>query len=111
MGVIDETRIEKARDLMDQVLQLLREDRDIRAVSKVPGGRELSEAITCFEDGSMWMIRSLYADVPYTPKLKLTAAAENTAQVSEQMKRSPAERLPKDPQTTVEPAKSEAPAA
>jgi hypothetical protein len=87
---MDQTRIEKARELADQLLQTLREDRDIRANAKQVGGRELSEAITCFENGSMWMIRSLYADVPYTPKLKLAPAADNTAVVSKEMKRTPA---------------------
>lgn len=73
---MDTSRIEKARTLMDQVLQLLREDRDIRANAKQSGGRELSEAITNFETGSMYMIRSLFADHPYSPMLKLKPAEE-----------------------------------
>lgn len=71
---IDNTRVDKARQLLDQALQLLREDRDIRVNAKQSGGRELSEAITNFETGSMFMIRSLFADQPYTPMLKLQPA-------------------------------------
>lgn len=72
--VMDKTRVDKARGLMDQVLQVLREDRDIRTNAQQSGARELSEAITCFETGSMYMIRSLFADQPYTPMLKLQPA-------------------------------------
>lgn len=71
---IDTTRVDKARQLLDQALQLLREDRDVRANAKQSGGRELSEAITSFETGCMFMIRSLFADQPYTPMLKLQPA-------------------------------------
>lgn len=71
---MDKTRVDKARGLMDQVLQVLREDRDIRTNAQQSGARELSEAITCFETGSMYMIRSLFADQPYTPMLKLQPA-------------------------------------
>lgn len=66
---MDKTRVEKVQDLLDQALQLLREDRDIRQNAGQVGGRELSEAITSLETAGMFMNRSLFADQPYTPKL------------------------------------------
>lgn len=75
---MDKTRVERVQQLLDQALQLLREDRDIRTNAHQVGGRELSEAITCFETGSMWANRSLFADQPYTPVLN-ARVVENTA--------------------------------
>lgn len=71
MTQIDTTNTDKARVLLDEALQLLREDRSLREVAKQTGGRELSHAITLIEDGCMNMIRSLFADKPYTPLQRL----------------------------------------
>lgn len=70
----DETPIGVAREHMDLVLQILRKERTERlknAYDVKSGARELSEAITHFETGCMWMIRSLFADKPYSPLLQL----------------------------------------
>lgn len=66
----DETPIGVAREHMDLVLQILRKKR-ADLLPNDPGGRELSEAITLFETGCMWMIRSLFADKPYSPMQRL----------------------------------------
>ena len=70
----DETPIGVARGHMDLVLQILRKERHDRLTdvhNVKPGGRELSEAITHFETGCMFMIRSLFADKPYSPLTRL----------------------------------------
>lgn len=59
----------KAQVLMDQVLLMLRAARDEVSRPAKFGGRELSEAITCFETGCMNMNRALFAEKPYTPVL------------------------------------------
>lgn len=59
--------VKKSQALIDEALKLLREAReDVNRPTKF-GGRELSEAITCFETGSMWMNRAMFADKPYSP--------------------------------------------
>lgn len=61
----------KAQIHLQEALLLLREARDeVNRPTKV-GGRELSEAITCIETGSMWMNRSQFAETPYSPIIKL----------------------------------------
>ena len=73
----DTTPIGIAREHMDLVLQILRKAR----ADKKPedfGTRELAEAITHFETGCMWMIRSQFADKPYSPLLKLKEVNETT---------------------------------
>lgn len=60
-------KIQPIANLLDQALQQLREERDRRAIVKEEGGRELSEAISQIEMGSMKMIQSLFAKEPYTP--------------------------------------------
>lgn len=60
-------RIIKARLNLEVALQLLREERDIRKNAGETGGRELSEAITSIETGSMFMNGSLFSHEPYTP--------------------------------------------
>lgn len=71
----DETPIGVAREHMDLVLQILRKRRAELTPGET-GGRELSEAITFFETGSMWMIRSLFADKDYSPLTRLKPATE-----------------------------------
>lgn len=69
VGPVFPENIYKAQALMEQVLKLLRTAREEVSRPAKFGGRELSEAITCFETGCMNMNRSLYADRPYTPVL------------------------------------------
>ena len=67
-----EYTMETAREEMDKVLVFLRNQRKIVTDHKYPGARELSEAITLFETGCMWMIRSQFAsEGEYSPKTKL----------------------------------------
>lgn len=61
--------MEEAREAMDKVLKFLRGYRVDLAHDKRPGVRELSEAITCFETGSMWMNRSQFSETEYSPIL------------------------------------------
>ena len=68
-------QVEQARVHMDVVLNLLRDKRSQLQPGHF-GGRELSEAITQFETGCMWMIRSLFADQPYSPLTRLQPATE-----------------------------------
>jgi hypothetical protein len=68
-------QVEHARVYMNLVLDVLREKRS-QLQSGQPGGRELSEAITLFETGCMWMIRSQFADQPYSPLTRLKPATE-----------------------------------
>jgi hypothetical protein len=65
-------QVETSRELMDKVLTDLRTLRDSLSREQA-GGRELSEAITNFETGCMWMIRSQFADKPYSPLTRLKA--------------------------------------
>lgn len=61
----------ECRSSMNKVLVILRELRRRKTPGSV-GGRELSEAITHFETGCMWMIRSIFAEEgEYSPLLKL----------------------------------------
>lgn len=67
---------QQSRELADDLLKTLRERR-AKLNPGEPGGRELSEAITCIETGSMWMIRSEFAgEGEYSPLLKLKPATE-----------------------------------
>lgn len=66
------SNIDESRELMDKVLKLLREERDSR--QRGTGAREIAEAITNFETGCMWMIRSEFAEEPYSPLLRLKKA-------------------------------------
>lgn len=59
--------LKKARLHLDNALKLLRDAREAVNRPQLYGARELSEAITCLETGSMWMNRSEYADKPYSP--------------------------------------------
>jgi len=68
-------QVEQARVHMDVVLNLLRDKRSQLQPGHF-GGRELSEAITQLETGCMWMIRSLFADQPYSPLTRLQPATE-----------------------------------
>lgn len=62
--------LEESRLAMDNVLRNLRDLREMK--QRGPGGRELSEAITNFETGCMYMNRSEHAvDGEYSPLLKL----------------------------------------
>lgn len=65
------TNIMKAQIHLEEALKLIREARDEVSRPTKVGGRELSEAITCFETGSMWMNRSQFAEKPYSPIIKL----------------------------------------
>lgn len=68
-GPLFPDNVYKAQVLMDQVLTLLRTARDEVSRPAKFGGRELSEAITCFETGCMNMNRALFAEKPYSPIL------------------------------------------
>jgi len=68
-------QVEQARVHMDVVLNLLRDKRSQLNPGQ-PGFWEVSEAITQFETGCMWMIRSLFADQPYSPLTRLQPATE-----------------------------------
>lgn len=68
--MLEETqRVKESRLMLDRVLTLLREERDSRPVDVTgkDGKRELSEAITNLETACMFLVRSIYADVPYSP--------------------------------------------
>lgn len=69
VGPIFPDNVYKAQVLMDQVLTMLRDARDEVSRPAKFGGRELSEAITCFETGCMNMNRALFAEKPYSPIL------------------------------------------
>lgn len=66
----------KAQIHLQEALLLLREARDEVNRPTKTGGRELSEAITCFETGCMWMNRSQFADKPYSPIISIPADKE-----------------------------------
>jgi len=67
-----QTRIELARERLNDALVLLREE--LEAKNRGVGARELAHAITLIEDGCMNMNRSQFADIPYDPRLKLKKA-------------------------------------
>ena len=67
--------VDKCREKVDSILVELRAARE-KLNPGQPGGRELSEAITNFETGSMWMIRHNFSDKPYTPTLRLQPKTE-----------------------------------
>jgi len=73
-GKMDPTRIDKCRELMAQVLTLLRAEK--REKAEVDGAREVSLALTKFEEGCMWMRRSQFAEKPYNPLLNLQEKKE-----------------------------------
>ncbi len=76
VGPIFPDNVYKAQVLMDQVLLMLRAARDEVSRPAKFGGRELSEAITCFETGCMNMNRALFAEKPYTPILSRPTVAK-----------------------------------
>ena len=68
-GPVFEKNVYEAQQLMEKVLVMLRAARDEVSRPAKFGGKELTEAITCFETGCMNMNRALFADKPYSPIL------------------------------------------
>lgn len=63
--------MDKMRELANELLVLTRQEKAERGTNSTGGGRELSLAVTKFEEGCMWMVRSNFSEKEYTPLLKL----------------------------------------
>lgn len=62
-----ELTLDEIREDLHYILEYLRESRDKKMNERLPGGRELSTAITYIETGCMWMNRSDFAENDYSP--------------------------------------------
>ena len=65
---------DSARQDMQNILDFLRKEKESAGNSEK--GRAISVALTQLEIASMCMIRSFFADVPYSPMNKLKPATE-----------------------------------